>query len=267
MKSGELAKLAGVTPRTLRHYREVGLLLEPERDSNGYCEYRMQDLIRVLRVKNLASLGFSLSKIGTLIESLDDTNDEVTTSFLDDLDKELLERIEQLEKQRQTIALLKGEKIAADISPAHARYMSLCVEAGYSPEHLRGERDALLLAMHLLSDAENEEIHAILEENYHDGLPTKVYELNMHFDALAADASEKEKQALFQECFEYLITILDDVTVETNAESPVAGSIFKTYLNETYNAAQVEVIARLEEAITKHLLLRSSVEESYPQAV
>ena len=63
LRSGDVAKLAGVTVRTLRHYRSIGLLPEPPRDDNGYCSYGIEDLARVLRIKRLASLGFSLEDI------------------------------------------------------------------------------------------------------------------------------------------------------------------------------------------------------------
>ncbi|MEV4016841.1 MerR family DNA-binding transcriptional regulator [Nonomuraea angiospora] len=36
MLSSELAELAGVTVRTLRHYHQIGLLPEPRRASGGY---------------------------------------------------------------------------------------------------------------------------------------------------------------------------------------------------------------------------------------
>ncbi|WP_270479843.1 MerR family DNA-binding transcriptional regulator [Collinsella tanakaei] len=51
MKSNELAKLAGVTVRTLRHYHAIGLLDEPPRQANGYRDYRPEDLLRVLRIR------------------------------------------------------------------------------------------------------------------------------------------------------------------------------------------------------------------------
>lgn len=39
MRSGELAELAGVSVRTLRHYHRIGLLPEPPRTSAGYRTY------------------------------------------------------------------------------------------------------------------------------------------------------------------------------------------------------------------------------------
>ena len=36
---GQLAAYAGVTVRTVRHYHQIGLLPEPERDASGYRRY------------------------------------------------------------------------------------------------------------------------------------------------------------------------------------------------------------------------------------
>ena len=44
MRSNEVAKLAGVTVRTLRHYHQLGLLAEPERSENGYRDYAATDV-------------------------------------------------------------------------------------------------------------------------------------------------------------------------------------------------------------------------------
>jgi AraC-like DNA-binding protein len=49
----EIAELAGTSLRAVRHYHEVGLLAEPERRANGYKQYGVAHLIRVLRIKRL----------------------------------------------------------------------------------------------------------------------------------------------------------------------------------------------------------------------
>jgi len=41
LRIGELAELAGVTTRTIRHYHRIGLVPEPQRAGNGYRCYRM----------------------------------------------------------------------------------------------------------------------------------------------------------------------------------------------------------------------------------
>ena len=50
MRSNDVAKLAGVTVRTLRHYHQLGLLPEPPRQANGYRDYSPADVARVLRI-------------------------------------------------------------------------------------------------------------------------------------------------------------------------------------------------------------------------
>ena len=70
MRSGEIARLAGVTVRTLRHYRSIGLLPEPNRSDNGYCEYTLDDLLRLLRIKHhLIQATLEISKMAVSGES------------------------------------------------------------------------------------------------------------------------------------------------------------------------------------------------------
>ena len=45
---------------------EVRLLEEPERRANGYKQYGVSHLVRLLRIKRLVDLGFSLSQIAAM---------------------------------------------------------------------------------------------------------------------------------------------------------------------------------------------------------
>ncbi len=63
LRIGEVAKLLGVTPKTVRHYEEVGLLKQPERTEAGYRLYSADDLLRLHRIKRLRSLGLSLTQV------------------------------------------------------------------------------------------------------------------------------------------------------------------------------------------------------------
>jgi DNA-binding transcriptional MerR regulator len=65
----EIAELAGTSVRAVRHYHEVGLLDEPERRANGYKKYGVAHLRKVLRIKRLIDLGFSLSQIAAMGET------------------------------------------------------------------------------------------------------------------------------------------------------------------------------------------------------
>lgn len=63
MRIGEVARRAGVNLETLRYYERRGLLPEPERSPGGHRDYG-EDAVRFVRaVKEVQSLGFSLSEI------------------------------------------------------------------------------------------------------------------------------------------------------------------------------------------------------------
>lgn len=67
LRIGEVARLVGVTAKTVRHYEKVGLLGEPERSEAGYRLYTADDLLRLHRVKKLRSLGLSLDRIKAVL--------------------------------------------------------------------------------------------------------------------------------------------------------------------------------------------------------
>ncbi len=58
-----LADLTGTTVRALRHYHDVGLLEQPRRGADGRKQYGVAHLVRVLRIRRLTDLGFTLPQI------------------------------------------------------------------------------------------------------------------------------------------------------------------------------------------------------------
>jgi DNA-binding transcriptional MerR regulator len=69
LRIGDVAKLVGTTPRTIRYYEEIGLLPEaPSRPSGGhrvYSDAEVEQLREVMRLKDL--LGVSLEQLKTLL--------------------------------------------------------------------------------------------------------------------------------------------------------------------------------------------------------
>jgi MerR family transcriptional regulator, copper efflux regulator len=65
LQSGELARSAGVSPDTLRHYERLGILKEPPRTSAGYRLYSADALSRVLLIRNALAVGFTLDSAVT----------------------------------------------------------------------------------------------------------------------------------------------------------------------------------------------------------
>jgi DNA-binding transcriptional MerR regulator/predicted transcriptional regulator YdeE len=70
---GDFAQLGQVSPRTLRHYGELGIL-EPARvdSSTGYRYYEMRQLADLRRVLALRDLGIGLGSIRDLLEGDED---------------------------------------------------------------------------------------------------------------------------------------------------------------------------------------------------
>ena len=70
----EVARLAGTTSRTLRHYGDVGLL-EPSRiGANGYRYYDTAALTRLQRILMLRQLGLGVAAIAEVLDATDDTS-------------------------------------------------------------------------------------------------------------------------------------------------------------------------------------------------
>ncbi|TJZ73627.1 MerR family transcriptional regulator [Rhodococcus oryzae] len=103
----DLAKAAGTTSRTLRHYGELGLL-EPSRiGANGYRYYDQDALVRLQRILLLRELGLGLPAIAGVLEGQRDTATALRT-HLDLLEQERDRVQRQIESVRTT--LLKTER-------------------------------------------------------------------------------------------------------------------------------------------------------------
>ncbi|MEP6802349.1 MAG: heavy metal-responsive transcriptional regulator [Acidobacteriota bacterium] len=69
MRSGELARAAGVSSDTLRFYERRGLLPAPRRLSNGYRAYAAEALDRVLLIQRALSVGFTLDELAKFLKA------------------------------------------------------------------------------------------------------------------------------------------------------------------------------------------------------
>ncbi|WP_072806367.1 helix-turn-helix domain-containing protein [Rhodococcoides yunnanense] len=95
MRIGVLAQAAGTTPRAVRHYHRLGLIPEAARTSSGYRDYSMTDLVRLMRIRRLASSGVPLGSIAAML------HDGADGDVIDDL-TELIASIEREQKALET---------------------------------------------------------------------------------------------------------------------------------------------------------------------
>jgi DNA-binding transcriptional MerR regulator len=69
---GQAATAAGVTPRTLRYYEELGLLRPSGHSVRGARRYAEVDLARIARIRELQQLmGFNLEEINQILSAED----------------------------------------------------------------------------------------------------------------------------------------------------------------------------------------------------
>src|SRR5512133_1402271 len=67
----ELARLAGVSARTLHYYDEIGLLKPSRHPGNGYRQYSRLALLRLQQILFLRELGLSLEAIQAQLDHPD----------------------------------------------------------------------------------------------------------------------------------------------------------------------------------------------------
>jgi MerR family transcriptional regulator, repressor of the yfmOP operon len=69
---GEVAKQAGVSPRTLRYYQELGMLDPAGRSPGGSRRYSARDVARLTRILELRDvMGFDLERINAILHAED----------------------------------------------------------------------------------------------------------------------------------------------------------------------------------------------------
>jgi DNA-binding transcriptional MerR regulator len=137
---GQLAAYAGVSVRAVRHYHQIGLLPEPERDDSGYRRYGATDVVSLIKIRTLASAGVPLSHIGEMLEA-----DAATfAKAVERIDSHLSDEIERLETSRKQVAqLAAGDSLA--LPPEVVAYLDRLREIGASEQMVAAERDGWIL--------------------------------------------------------------------------------------------------------------------------
>ena len=69
--SGELARLAGVSADTLRHYERKGVLPLARRMNNGYRQYSPDSIERVRLIRRALAVGFTLDELARFLKARD----------------------------------------------------------------------------------------------------------------------------------------------------------------------------------------------------
>ncbi|MBC9712479.1 MerR family DNA-binding transcriptional regulator [Streptomyces sp. TRM66268-LWL] len=187
MRIGEIAALAGVTPRAVRHYHHLGLLPEPDRLPNGYRDYGVRHAVALARIRRLTELGLGLPEVRDVLA--DDEGRELA-EVLEELDADLARQEAAIEERRARLRVLLEQARAGTlpaegpVSPGLAELLSAFSPSGSASaakdrEHLTlidsmappEDRDRMLAALRPLADDPE--------------LAARIHELYVRLDALA----------------------------------------------------------------------------------
>ncbi len=239
----ELAELAGTTVRAVRHYHDVGLLAEPRRRANGYKQYGVAHLVRTLRIKRLADLGFTLPQIAAMGDADQHPRDALRT-----LDSHLTRTLDRLQRVRVEVHQILQQSAPTDLPPTLA---SRIHAAGLSA----ADR-SLLVVMSLVLDP------AVVAA-YVDALqalpPSPAVTT---FDELLADADEPTRHGLAISLLSSGGTCptLPGLWCAATGSSTAATRVVDEAVRDLYNPAQRDVLRRIR------LLLRSRPDPDTGQA-
>lgn len=116
----EIARLAGTTSRTLRHYDDIGLLPPSRIAPNGYRHYDAAALVRLQRILLLRELGLGLPQISDVLapsagSATQDTEASALETHLALLREEQTRLARQIASVESTITALRGgEELMAE---------------------------------------------------------------------------------------------------------------------------------------------------------
>jgi DNA-binding transcriptional MerR regulator len=231
----ELAELAGTTVRAVRHYHDVGLLAEPRRRVNGYKEYGVAHLVRTVRIKRLADLGFTLPQIAAMGDA-----DQHPREALRTLDSHLTRTLDRLQRTRVEVRQILQRSAPTDLPLALAPRIHA---AGLSA----ADR-SLLVVMSRVLDPAVVAAHVDALQALPPGPAATA------FDELPADADEPTRHGLAISLLSPSGTcpVLPGLWCATTTGSGTAATrVVDEAVRDLYNPAQRDVLRRIR------LLLRS----------
>jgi DNA-binding transcriptional MerR regulator len=71
MQIGEVATRTELSLRTIRHYEEAGLVVPSARSQGGFRLYTENDISRLMVIRRMKPLGFTLDQMRDLLEATD----------------------------------------------------------------------------------------------------------------------------------------------------------------------------------------------------
>ena len=109
----QLARISGVSVRTLHHYDQIGLLV-PQRRDNGYRSYCAADVERLQQILLYRQMGLDLHAVGELLDARDYDPARALQQHLDALRSEHARLETLIATVEKTLATMKGDATMTD---------------------------------------------------------------------------------------------------------------------------------------------------------
>lgn len=191
----EVARMSGVTARTLRHYDEIGLLPPARIGANGHRYYQERQLLQLQQILVLRALGVGLLEIGRILAEQVDEVEALRGHYrrllaerdrLDALARAVSRTIAELEQSRKDgrpMTINRPENLFEGVTPAqyqatlhdfpeHAEAIARRV-AELSPHDVEaGQRERTAQMIHLAElmaaghPADAEPVQAEIDDQY-----------------------------------------------------------------------------------------------------
>ncbi|MEU7406433.1 MULTISPECIES: MerR family transcriptional regulator [Streptomyces] len=114
MQIGEVASRTELSLRTIRHYEETGLVVPSARSQGGFRLYTEADVARLMVIRRMKPLGFTLDEMRDLLEATDRLDRGAGELPADERER-LLERVRAFERAaRQRVAELRTKLARAE---------------------------------------------------------------------------------------------------------------------------------------------------------
>ena len=145
----KLAKLAGISVRTLHYYDKIGLLKPAFRSEKGYRYYGRNELLLLQQILFYKELGFSLKDIEAIINAADfdliialEKHKKALKNQLGNI-KQLLKTVDNTINELKNNNKMKDEEIYAGFSPQERKAMRAEVTQRWGADELKATEDRI----------------------------------------------------------------------------------------------------------------------------
>ena len=255
----QVAELVGVSARTVRYYEAEGLLIPAERTAGQHRRFGVGDVLDLVRVRRMASLGLTLEQIKTILDSPgSDAGEEVAAQLSQSLDRELA----SLVNKRRALEVLTSRGAPLDSLPEFAEQLAELREVCTTPEQVNLPRAMVELTAAIASEESKARMQRLVTDTNRDD----ELELERLISCLD-DSSGPGQVAAVGQAWGHQLLVLYNSNEDYRRyveDAPLRAGV-QDLFQQTLNDAQLRARAIAQEMLAAHRhQLAQQVEDSAP---